>query len=91
MRLSSTTVVEKSASYDVATVVIYGNVYGVMFRLYLITIQNLILSVIFVIPHQRYLMNVHTVVVARLSLDYQEHSDSNKVSRRSCQMSTYLE
>lgn len=79
MRLSSTTVVEKSASYDVGTVAIYGNASGVMFRSYLITIQNLISSVIFVIPHQRYLMNVHIARVVRLSLDYQEHNDLSKV------------
>ena len=79
MHLFSIIVVEKNEFFDVGTVVIYGNASGVMFRLYLITIQNLILSVIFVIPRQRYLMNVHIARVARLSLDYQEHNDTSKV------------
>ena len=79
MHLSYITVVEKREFFGVAIVVIYGNASGVMFRSYLITIQNLISSVIFVIPHQRYLMNVHIARVVRLSLDYQEHNDLSKV------------
>lgn len=79
MHLFSIIVVEKNEFFDVGTVAIYGNASGVMFRSYLITIQNLISSVIFVIPHQRYLMNAHIARVARLSLDYQEHNDLSKV------------